>query len=212
MVPDTENPTSLGDSLTRRRVIGILGMAAVGFFGGTSQTQAFMDFFGSYSPASPATLAKWGIPAEWSKQLGPLLPAYAAFLKEINLRSMSVKEVIECHNKKRGSVQNTLPPRAMWRNIRSTLKVIDSLSNRLDHNVSEVVSVYRSPAYNARCNGAKSNSYHLRNNAIDIRFDCPPGKVAAMARAMRSTGLFRGGVGRYGSFTHVDTRGNNADW
>jgi hypothetical protein len=29
---------------------------------------------------------------------------------------------------------------------------------------------------------------------------------------MRSTGLFQGGVGRYGSFTHIDTRGSNADW
>ena len=47
---------------------------------------------------------------------------------------------------------------------------------------------------------------------MDIVFNCPPGKVAAMARAMRSAGLFKGGVGRYGSFTHIDTRGSNADW
>ena len=39
-----------------------------------------------------------------------------------------------------------------------------------------------------------------------------PGKVAAMVRAMKSSGLFKGGVGRYGNFTHVDTRGQNADW
>ena len=57
--------------------------------------------------------------------------------------------------------------------------------------VEEIVSVYRTPAYNARCPGAKSNSYHVRNNAMDIVFNCPPGKVAAMARAMRATGLFR---------------------
>ncbi len=38
---------------------------------------------------------------------------------------------------------------------------------------------------------AKSNSYHMRNIAIDVTFNCAPGKVAAMARAMRATGLSR---------------------
>ncbi len=104
-------------------------------------------------------------------------------------------------------VHNSLPPRSMWPNVRSTLKVIDSLADRLDLQVKDVVSVYRSPAYNAKCPGAKSNSFHMRNNAIDIVFPCAPGKVAAMARAMRSSGMFAGGVGRYAGFTHIDTRG-----
>jgi uncharacterized protein YcbK (DUF882 family) len=125
---------------------------------------------------------------------------------------MSIRQVIAPHAKTHGSVRNTLPPRFLWRNIRSTLKVVDQLAERLDMPVGEIVSVYRTPAYNARCPGAKSNSYHVRNNAMDIVFNCPPGKVAAMARAMRATGLFKGGVGRYGSFTHIDTRGSNADW
>jgi uncharacterized protein YcbK (DUF882 family) len=99
----------------------------------------------------------------------------------------------------------------MWKNIRSTLRVVDSLADRLDVPVKDIVSVYRTPAYNARCPGAKSNSYHLLNNAMDVVFTCPPGKVAAMARAMRSAGLFKGGVGPTG-FTHIDTRGTNADW
>jgi hypothetical protein len=29
---------------------------------------------------------------------------------------------------------------------------------------------------------------------------------------MRNCGLFRGGVGGYGGFTHIDTRGQNIDW
>jgi uncharacterized protein YcbK (DUF882 family) len=130
----------------------------------------------------------------------------------MKFRQMSIRQVIAPHAKSHGTVRNTLPPRYLWRNIRSTLKVVDQLADRLDMPVEEIVSVYRTPAYNARCPGAKSNSYHVRNNAMDIVFKCPPGKVAAMARAMRSTGLFKGGVGRYGSFTHIDTRGTNADW
>ena len=104
------------------------------------------------------------------------------------------------------------PCQPSCRHSQPTLRVVDSLADRLDVPVKEIVSVYRTPAYNARCPGAKSNSYHLLNNAMDIVFTCPPGKVAAMARAMRSAGLFKGGVGRYGSFTHIDTRGTNADW
>ena len=120
--------------------------------------------------------------------------------------------MISTHPKSHGSNHNTLPPRFLWRNIRSTLKVVDSLAERLDLQVEEVVSAYRTRAYNARCPGARSSSYHLCNNAMDVVFKCPPGKVAAMARAMRATGLFKGGVGRYRGFTHIDTRGANADW
>jgi len=171
-----------------------------------------MDFFSSYGDASPETMRNLKIPVEWSRILGPALPSYVAFLQKQNLRYLSVRQLIEPHTNVRGKVHNSLPPRSMWPNVRSTLKVIDLLAPRLDSPVEKVVSVYRSPAYNARCPGAKSNSFHMRNNAVDIVFDCAPGKVAAMARAMRSTGLYKGGVGRYGGFTHIDTRGNNADW
>ena len=171
-----------------------------------------MDFFSSYDAAPRGILTKLDIPATWLPQLGSLLPSYADYLQRTNFRQMTVRQVIAPHAKSHGSIHNTLPPRFMWRNIRSTLKVVDSLADRLDMPVQEVVSVYRTPAYNARCPGAKSNSFHLCNNAMDLVFKCPPGKVAAMARAMRSAGLFKGGVGRYGSFTHIDTRGTNADW
>ena len=152
------------------------------------------------------------IPKDWQLALGSQLPAYVEFLKRCKLRNLTVAQVIEPHTHVRGSVHNTLPPKAMWANIRSTLRVADSLAGRLDLHVKEVISVYRSPAYNSRCPGAKSSSYHLRNNAMDIVFPCAPGKVAAMARAMRTTGLFKGGVGRYSGFTHIDTRGSNVDW
>lgn len=171
-----------------------------------------MGFFSSYTNASPSTLQALKIPPDWQAILGPMLPSYAEFLRKAHLKFVSVRQLIEPHTHIRGKVHNSLPPRSMWPNVRSTLKVIDSLADRLDLQVKDVVSVYRSPAYNAKCPGAKSNSFHMRNNAIDIVFPCAPGKVAAMARAMRSSGMFAGGVGRYAGFTHVDTRGNNADW
>jgi hypothetical protein len=180
-----ENDDQKPSLITRRGILRLLALTGAGLAAGSGTSQAFVDFFSS---------------------------SYADFLGRMRLRQMSIRQVIAPHAKSHGSVHNTLPPRYLWRNIGSTLKVVDQLADRLDLPLKEIVSVYRTPAYNARCPGAKSNSYHVRNNAMDIVFSCPPGKVAAMARAMRATGLFKGGVGRYGSFTHIDTRGANADW
>ncbi len=198
--------------MNRRGVLRLLTLTGASLLAGGETSHAFMDFFSGYAEATPAAMKSLKIPAEWTSILGPLLPSYAAFLQKQNLRNLTVRAVIEPHMNTRGKVHNSLPPRAMWGNVRSTLRVIDLLAPRLDVPIERVVSVYRSPAYNARCPGAKSNSFHMRNNAVDIVFDCAPGKVAAMARAMRAAGLYKGGVGRYGGFTHIDTRGNNADW
>jgi hypothetical protein len=209
MTPDNDQIPSL---LTRRGALRLLALAGASLAAGSETSQAFMDFFSSYDSAPRGILTKLDIPSTWLPQLGSLLPSYADYLQRTNFRQMTVRQVIAPHAKSHGTIHNSLPPRFMWKNIRSTLKVVDSLADRLDMPVQEVVSVYRTPAYNARCPGAKSNSFHLCNNAMDLVFKCPPGKVAAMARAMRSAGLFKGGVGRYGSFTHIDTRGTNADW
>ncbi len=144
--------------------------------------------------------------------IGGNVEAYKKFLNRLGLRKISLQKIIESHAKARGNVHNTLPPRQLWNNIRKTLLAMDKVALRLGEPVGEVLSVYRSPAYNAKCAGAKSNSYHIRNNAIDVRFNSSPKRVAAMARDLRKAGLFQGGVGRYPGFIHLDTRGSNADW
>ena len=78
--------------------------------------------------------------------------------------------------------------------------------------VKEVVSAYRSPAYNARCAGAKRRSWHQANVAVDVKFHTGARNVTATARNLRDRGLFKGGVGSYSSFTHIDTRGQNVNW
>jgi uncharacterized protein YcbK (DUF882 family) len=52
----------------------------------------------------------------------------------------------------------------------------------------------------------------MRNVALDLQFDSRPSKVAKVARALREEGRFRGGIGLYPDFVHVDTRGTNATW
>lgn len=218
LLPITEEPAEIEAAFSRRSWLSLLALTGAGLFVSTQKSEAISGFFSSFGDThSGIHNVSRGTSAAASKvtgmgNLGPNLSAYSSYLQKLRLKNITVQQIIAAHNKSRGSVHNVLPARALWANIRNTMKVVDSLATRLDHPIDQIVSVYRSPAYNARCAGAKSNSYHLRNNAMDVTFDCSPGKVAAMARAMRSSGLFAGGVGRYPGFTHVDTRGKNADW
>ncbi|MGE9270512.1 MAG: D-Ala-D-Ala carboxypeptidase family metallohydrolase [Verrucomicrobiales bacterium] len=153
-----------------------------------------------------------GLPSQWVALQGRNLPDYAQYLAGLRLRNVTPRQVIEAHAKRKGSVWNTLPPKRLWKNLVPTLKALDKVADQVGRPVSEVVSAYRSPAYNARCAGAKRGSWHQANVALDVKFPVRPSTVASTARSLRSRGLFRGGVGRYYSFTHIDTRGQNADW
>ena len=173
MTPETDPKPSL---LTRRGVLRLLALTGAALAASGESSQAFVDFFSSYQPASRGLLTKLDIPSVWMPQLGSQLPSYAEFLQRMKFKQMSIRQVIAPHAKSHGSMHNTLPPRYLWRNIRSTLKVVDQLADRLDMPVGGDRLRLPDPAYNARCPGAKSNSYHVRNNAMDIVFNCPPGK------------------------------------
>ncbi|OAI56077.1 hypothetical protein AYO49_04885 [Verrucomicrobiaceae bacterium SCGC AG-212-N21] len=137
---------------------------------------------------------------------------YETFLTQLNLRHIQPVEMLRPHFKMRGNVCNTLPPRDHWKNMVPTLRVADELRERLGVPLATIASAYRSPAYNATCPGAAAHSYHTRNMALDLVFDCASEKVAKAAETLRTEGFFAGGIGRYPGFTHVDTRGKSADW
>jgi N-acetylmuramoyl-L-alanine amidase len=107
---------------------------------------------------------------------------------------------------------NRLPPETLWRNIGATAQMLDEIRERLGA-PCRVLSAYRAPAYND-CIGGESASLHMRFNAIDFR--CASGVSSdwhAVARAVRSSNAkFKGGIGKYASFIHIDTRGTNANW
>lgn len=137
---------------------------------------------------------------------------YESFLKGLGLRHIRPMEMIRPHFNVRGAVCNSLPPREAWRNIAPALRVADELRQQLGSRLTTILSAYRSPAYNAACPGAATQSFHMRNMALDLAFDCAPAEVAKAAEALRNKGFFCGGIGRYPTFTHIDTRGYNADW
>jgi hypothetical protein len=137
---------------------------------------------------------------------------YEQFLTSLSLRHVQPMAVLRSHFKRRGMVSNCLPPRDSWASMAPTLRVADELQDRLGVRLVEISSAYRSPAYNAMCPGSAAHSYHMRNMALDLKFDCAPEKVVKAAECLRSAGFFAGGIGRYPTFTHVDTRGKAADW
>lgn len=152
------------------------------------------------------------LPAEWANIQGSLLPDYVRYLWGLKLVSISPAQVIEAHAKKKGSVWNSLPPKQWWTRMGYTLRVADRVAREMNVRQVEVVSAYRSPNYNARCEGARVGSWHQANVAVDVKFQARASHVTAMARNLRDRGLFKGGVGGYSEFTHIDTRGENVNW
>ncbi len=207
---ETRNPVQ-----TRRGALGTLGFAAFAFLGTNTQASAF---FSRKTPkvlvnsSSSGTPDLRDLPAEWVARQGGNLKDYAAYLSSLRLQRLTPKQVIEAHAKRHGTVWNMLPPRSLWRQMAPTLRVIDRVAMELNQPVGEIISAYRSPAYNATCRGASRGSWHQANAAVDVKFGARPSTVANTARSLRSRGFFRGGIGRYGSFTHIDTRGQNVDW
>ena len=157
-------------------------------------------------------IATASLPEEWVQAQGAAVREYTHYLSRLNLKVISPAQVVEIHAKRRGNIWNTLPPKAWWNRMGYTLRVVDRIALEMNIRQVEVISAYRSPTYNSRCEGAKSGSWHQANAAVDVKFPALASQVTAAARQLRDRGLFKGGVGGYWGFTHIDTRGENINW
>lgn len=217
LLPEKTHSHSLTD---RRSVITTLGLAGFGALVSSNTANAITS--GATPKVSVPTRsisvpalqpAAFGdLPEEWVQREKALLPEYTRYLSKLNLKSICPKQVIEAHAKSHGPIWNTLPPKAWWTRMGYTLRVADRIALEMNVKQVEVISAYRCPAYNANCEGAKSRSWHQANVALDIKFPARASAVASTARNLRNRGLFKGGVGGYWNFTHIDSRGENMDW
>jgi hypothetical protein len=223
--PDATQPDQ-PTSLPRRKVIGSLGLAGLGWLATSTSSNAFTfqrsqdggpkivvpTQSRSGPDSQPEKIDLSDLPADWTRAQGPLLPAYARYLSGLKLKSITPQQVIKAHAKCKGSTWNRLPPKQWWTRMGYTLRVADRIAIEMNVREVEIISAYRSPAYNAHCEGAKAGSWHQANVAVDLKFPMRASHVASTARSLRERGLFKGGVGGYWNFTHIDTRGENINW
>ena len=137
---------------------------------------------------------------------------YRDFLVSLELRHLSPAEIIDPHRGIIDDIENTLPPLDIWEKLIPTLRTADEIRERLQAPLCRITSGYRNPRYNAEVPGSVPGSYHTRNQALDLVYFCSSRKAFQVALDLRREGFFRGGVGLYPSFIHLDTRGYAATW
>lgn len=106
---------------------------------------------------------------------------------------------------------NSYPPREYWPRIVPVLRVLDELRSVLDQPIS-INSAYRAKPYNDMV-GSTDGSRHLQFDAIDfsVRYHTSH-EVFKLLKEWRASGMFKGGLGLYRTFVHIDNRGYNATW
>jgi len=142
-----------------------------------------------------------------------------AYIDEMELRYFKGKELTWLWKRTRGGVSNSVPHEDLWGACVKPLAVLDEIRHRLRERV-RITSAYRSPAYNQAVGGERM-SYHMAFMALDFQSRAGVKAMAKVARSLRGTRvrlpggasfIWRGGIGVYPTFVHIDTRGRDADW
>jgi len=130
----------------------------------------------------------------------------------LGVKHFTAAEFTDYFKVRRRGVTNSAPMPEMWQQIVPTLRVVDQLREHFGKPIT-LLSSYRSPAYNAAIDGAAAKSFHMRFQALDISVEGKtPKQVFAVLKKWRDAGKFRGGLGLYRTFVHIDTRGSDATW
>lgn len=141
------------------------------------------------------------------------------FVDQLGLRHIRGSELSWLWTRSRKLVVNSVPPSHLWPNIIHPLVVLDEIRERLGRPV-RITSSYRSPAYNTAV-GGELMSYHKLFAAIDFTTPAGPEAASRVARQLRGTRLklpgggsfiWKGGIGIYPTFVHIDARGVDANW
>jgi lysozyme len=128
-----------------------------------------------------------------------------------NFRNFSPDELTWYFSKVRNGVKNNYPPEGLWPNIVPTLRVLDLVREHFDRPLN-ISSTYRALPYN-RTIGSPDGSLHVQFKAADFTVrGISPTAVFKYIDSLRRSGKVIGGLGKYSTFVHFDTRGRNSTW
>lgn len=111
-----------------------------------------------------------------------------------------------------GCRDGSLPEGELLDNCKELAENLQVLREHLGRPIN-IISGYRPPEYNKRIGGAKK-SQHLLAKAADIKVSgMAPAEVhAEVLKLIKAGKMKQGGVGKYSTFVHYDTRGTAARW
>ena len=145
------------------------------------------------------------------------------FIDRFKFKHFSGKEITDYSKRIKKGVKNKIPPESLWNNIIKTLVVAEWLREKLECSLT-ITSAYRSPAYNATV-GGEPGSYHMKFMALDLipGNGVTPKQLASAAKKLRGvfelkipgtndSFIWKGGIGEYPNFVHIDCRGYDANW
>ena len=210
-----EGRRSFMEKFLKAGVAGTLGMTAIEAWRQPETRLLLGELSGSLARPVPAVGPRADSSPRRKAPAPTPLPGendYGEYIESLGLRHISPHEIFSAHRRNRNGISNSLPPKELWTRITPTLKAADELRHRLGVPLTYITSAYRSPAYNRQCPGAAKYSQHMENRALDLVYACPPEDAFKEACRMRGEGSFKGGLGLYSSFIHIDTRGRNATW
>ena len=117
-------------------------------------------------------------------------------------------EEFDCQDKNRSKYPLKWIPR-----LKVLCKDLEVIREACGNKRIKIISGYRTKAYNKKVGGAK-NSQHLYGRAADFKvIGQHAGKTYEIVLGLRREGkISKGGLGKYRTFTHFDTRGWFANW
>ena len=163
-------------------------------------TLAKMDLDSASSP-SPSTSTSTPAPAP-----APSSSGTSASLPSGNVTEHFKWSEFACHD-------GSQVPNEYRANTKKLCQNLEILREALGGKSISVTSGYRSPSYNKKIDGAPK-SQHMYGSAADIKVSgVSPAKVREKIKELGKSGkIFKGGLGKYDSFTHYDVRGSGGSF
>jgi hypothetical protein len=131
-------------------------------------------------------------------------------LKEEGIKYFTAKEVFFLGESNTRLKLNSIPPEVIWPSIIPTLKFLDTVRERAGR--IRLVSIFRDEAYNRAIGGARFSQHRFFRAADAHPLECSPRELWDICVDERRKQNFKGGLGRYNTFVHVDCRGTKATW